>query len=315
MAIGLALLAALWAAAAGVLVAVTLALDVLAWQPLHHADYAGGAPLVSAKVLLHRVGTALQVPGRELRWRYGSFLRDLGRRKEAARFLVLDLDEAADVSAATAAAVPARGLGALEGFVRLVGPEVPEPTRVENTTDPGVCGESQTLEDLLVSEGRGIRNVIVALEDVPGVPTPPPARLVLDNRECRFVPHVSVLTVGSTIETTNSDPLLHTTHLYGAVKANIALPSKGLAVEKTAARPGMIVVKCDSHGWMQAFIRVDTHPFHAVTDPDGHFRIPDIPAGSHDLEIWHEKLGRQRKTIRIEAGKTKHIDVEYALKD
>ncbi len=178
-----------------------------------------------------------------------------------------------------------------------------------------VCGKSQTLEDLLVSQGGGIRNVIVALANVPRIPTPPPAHLVLDNRDCRFVPHVSVLTVGSTIEATNSDALLHTVHLYGAVRANIALPFKGLEVERMAARPGMIVVKCDVHGWMQAFIRVDNHPFHAVTDPDGHFRIPDIPAGTYDLEIWHERLGRQRKTIRVEASKTQHIDVEYTLKD
>ncbi len=219
------------------------------------------------------------------------------------------------VSVTATAASPARGLGALEGFARFVEPEVPEPTRVENTTDPGVCGKSQTLEDLLVSQGGGIRNVIVALANVPRIPTPPPAHLVLDNRGCRFVPHVSVLTVGSTIEATNSDALLHTVHLYGAVRANIALPFKGLEVERMAARAGMIVVKCDVHGWMQAFIRVDNHPFHAVTDPDGHFRIPDIPAGTYDLEIWHERLGRQRKTIRVEASKTQHIDVEYTLKD
>ena len=199
-----------------------------------------------------------------------------------------------------------------------MGPEVPQPTRVENTTDPAVCGRMQTLDDLLVSvAGRGIQNVIVALEDTWAleIPTPLPVRLVLDNRDCRFVPHVGVLTVGSTIEATNSDPLLHNVHLYGALKANIALPFQGLAVERTVAEPGMIIVKCDVHGWMQAFIRVDSHPFHAVTDQDGHFRIPGIPAGTHKLETWHEKLGRRRKAIHIEAGKTERIEVEYSLGD
>ncbi len=215
-------------------------------------------------------------------------------------------------SAGAAAAEPP--LGALEGVVRLVGPDVPPPTPVENTTDPAVCGRMQTLEDLLVSaEGGGIQNVIIALEKPPEVATPSPSRLVLDNRECRFVPHVSVLTVGSTIEASNSDALLHNVHLYGAAQANIALPFRGLRVEKTVTTPGLIVIKCDVHGWMQAFVRVDSHPFHAVSDADGHFRIPDIPAGTHDLEIWHEKLGRQRKTIRIEGGRTMQIQVEYAL--
>ena len=218
------------------------------------------------------------------------------------------------VGLSAAAAADESPLGALEGVVRLVGQEVPPPTQVENTTDPAVCGRMQTLEDLLVSaEGGGIQNVIIALENLSGVAAPSPARLVLDNRGCRFVPHVSVLTVGSTIEAVNSDALLHNVHLYGAARANIALSSKGLRVERTVTRRGMIVVKCDVHGWMQAFVRVDTHPFHAVTSADGHFRISDIPAGTHDLEIWHEKLGRQRKTIRIEGGRTTHMQVEYAL--
>ena len=222
-----------------------------------------------------------------------------------------------EVQAATVAqASSGPGLGTLEGFVRLAGDVVPPPTGVENTTDPAVCGQTQTLEDLLVSaRGGGIQNVIVALADgpAPKIPALQPGRLVLDNRQCRFVPHVSVLTVGSTIEATNSDSVLHNTHLYGVVRANIVLPFKGLTVRRIADKPGMIIVKCDVHGWMQAFIRVDDHPFHAVSDEGGHFRIPDIPAGTYSLDIWHEKLGRQQKTVRIEAGRTERIEVEYSL--
>ena len=74
----------------------------------------------------------------------------------------------------------------------------------------------------------------------------------------------------------------------------------------------MIIVKCDVHGWMQAFIRVDAHPFHAVTDVNGYFRIADVPPGTYRLEIWHEKLGPQEETIRIEATETQTIQVEYS---
>ena len=116
--------------------------------------------------------------------------------------------------------------GTLEGFVRLAGNELPRPTRIENTTDPIVCGSLHTLEDLLVSpKTHGIKNVIVALKDMsaPNRPANHASRLILDNRECKFVPHVSVLTVGSTIQTLNSDPTLHTVHFYGALTTNIAL--------------------------------------------------------------------------------------------
>ena len=205
--------------------------------------------------------------------------------------------------------------GALEGFVRLAGIEIPQPTRIENTTDPKVCGRFHTLEDLLVSpKSHGIRNVIVALKDVPASNSPVNhvSRFVLDNRECKFVPHVNVLTVGSTVQALNGDPMLHNVHFYGALTANIALP-KGAKATKKVTKPGMIIVKCDVHGWMQAFIRVDSHPFHAVTDENGYFSIPDIPAGTYDVEIWHEKLGQLEKTIHIKSTKTEKIDVEYSL--
>src|SRR3990172_5151762 len=206
--------------------------------------------------------------------------------------------------------------GILEGTVRLNPPVAPAATRVENTTDPAVCGRLHTLEDLVVSRTGGIASAIVALEDVPDDRIPPvaPGRLVFDNRQCRFVPHVAVLTTGSVIDLLNSDPTLHTVHLYGPAEANIALPLQGMRIPRTLDRPGLIVVKCDVHGWMQAFLRVDRHPFHAVTTVSGAFRLPRIPPGEYTLSVWHERLGEQRRRVDVRAGRTVRADVEYALR-
>jgi len=206
--------------------------------------------------------------------------------------------------------------GVLTGHVGLAGEEIPQPTRVRNTTEVEVCGMDHTLEDMLIDpKNRGIANVIVALNGVPEERIPPirDDRLVLDNTNCRFVPHASVLTVRGTIETTNSDPILHTTHLYGPLEANIALPARGPGISRTVKKPGMIIVKCDVHSWMQAFVRVDAHPFHAVTDSSGSFRIADIPPGRYALEIWHERLGSQQQAVHIESGKTEHLEITYAV--
>lgn len=209
---------------------------------------------------------------------------------------------------------PGRGVGAVEGFVRLAGEETPSPTRVENTTDPEVCGREQSLEDLVVAgENRGIRYAIVALIDVPhdALPARQPTRPVVDNRDCRFDPHVTAVMVGDTIVAANSDPILHNTHLYGALRENIALPVTGMTVSRVARRAGMISVLCDIHGWMKAFIRVDDHPFHAVTDDRGYFRISDIPAGRYTLDIWHERLGTRRIQIGVASGTTSRVVVDY----
>lgn len=205
--------------------------------------------------------------------------------------------------------------GSVQGEVRLGGSSpVPVPTRVQNTTDPAVCGRAHTLEDWLVSgRTRGIQNVIVTVEGVPAGRIPPasPTRLLLDNKKCNFLPHASVLRAGSTIETLNSDPVLHTVHFYGPMDLNIALPLKDMRVSRRMDASGMLVVKCDVHGWMQAFVKVDSHAFHAVTDASGSFRIPDVPLGDYVLHAWHEKLGDHRQPVRVRAGEMTRLALTY----
>ncbi len=95
--------------------------------------------------------------------------------------------------------------GALEGVVRWAGAGVPQPTAVENSTDPDVCGRMHTLEDVLVSDrNKGVKNVILALVDVPvgTAPPPLPGQLLLDNIDCRFSPHACLPLAANSKHTT-----------------------------------------------------------------------------------------------------------------
>lgn len=204
--------------------------------------------------------------------------------------------------------------GVLEGKVLFKGSKIPEATIVQNTTNPEECGKVQSLENVIVSpRNRGIKDVVAVLRGVP-LPAdyrPQTSRLNLDNRECRFRPHVAVLTTGSSIEAVNSDPIFHTVHLYGFRNLNLALFPLSSKVVYAVRRPGMIVVKCDMHGWMQAYIRVDDHPFHSVSDVDGGFRIEGIPPGSYTLEVWHESFGRKATRVTVEEGSVSRVTIYY----
>ena len=191
--------------------------------------------------------------------------------------------------------------------------QVSEPTIVQNSTDPGVCGELHSIQDVVVEpESRGLRHAIVVLRGETLSTTPvEPGRFVIDNRECRFEPHVAVATVGSTIEALNSDDVLHTVHLYGPIEVNLGLPIKHMRRSQRIDESGLFSVKCDVHGWMQAYVRVDTHPFHAVTDPDGAFRIGGVPPGEYTIEVWHETLGTIERQIRLVSGESASVLVEY----
>lgn len=199
----------------------------------------------------------------------------------------------------------------LHGTVRLAAGPMPTATHIANTTDPDVCGDGRTLEDIQVSPSRGIANVIITVRDAPAFATRPET-LVLDNVDCRFEPHAAVIPVGSTIEARNSDAVLHTTHLYGPREINISLPIRGMTSSRVLDQPGLYAVKCDIHGWMQAFIRVDRHPFHAVTDADGRFAIDGLPPGDFVLDIWHEKLGPLELAVVAGTRAATGIEIEYA---
>lgn len=206
--------------------------------------------------------------------------------------------------------------GTLAGVVRLAeGVPVPEPRVIENTTDPAVCGESHELADVTVSpDNRGISEVIVAFTDLAAAPTPP-TTLTLDNRDCEFSPRVAVATLGSLLEATNSDPVLHTTHLYGPREMNVSLPMMGAKQTRVLAASGLFVIKCDIHGWMEAYVRVDEHPHHAVTDRSGAFRIAGVPVGRHRIELWHPRLGSLEREVEIADDDTTSIEVDFQIEE
>lgn len=62
---------------------------------------------------------------------------------------------------------------------------------------------------------------------------------------------------------------------------------------------------------MQAFILVADHPFNAVSDASGSFRIAGVPAGEYAIEAWHERLARQRGRVRVAAGETARVVLEF----
>jgi hypothetical protein len=170
-----------------------------------------------------------------------------------------------------------------------------------------VCGKSVPDDRLVVGPDGGVRNAVVTVEGVRG--GDPPERdvvHVLDNRGCRFDPHVLVAEVGQWLEIRNSDPILHNAdaRLGGETLFNLALPP-GRHVRRPLARPGRIAFTCDvRHTWMSAFVIVADHPYHCVTDAYGAYEIRGLPAGTYTLGVWHEELGTLAQEVRIEAGRT-----------
>lgn len=173
-------------------------------------------------------------------------------------------------------------------------------------------------EETVVVNGDGtLRNVLVWLEGGPlaGVvvdgSSRPPA--LLDQVDCRYVPHVLALQVGQPLRVRSSDNTLHNVHYTPRSNAPGNLSMVGAGDEEMVRFEAAEVVrmKCDVHPWMTAHVGVFEHPFHAVTGDDGAFELKDVPPGSYKLVTWHEQYGRQEQDLAVSEGQTVTRDAEY----
>jgi hypothetical protein len=178
------------------------------------------------------------------------------------------------------------------------------------------CGATVLNETLLVGAGGGLRNSVVLLRPMDRKVETHPRAVTLDNKNCAFMPHVQVATVGSDVLLKNSDPILHTVHARMGRETlfNVGLP-RWRQVSKRLERPGVMRIDCDVlHTWMSAAIVIADTPYFAVSDERGRFEISAIPPGRYDMEVWHERLGSQSLHVVVAAQTSRFVEIIYAFK-
>ncbi len=192
---------------------------------------------------------------------------------------------------------------------------VPDPERLRVDRDNTTCGLRKLSQDFIVSPNtQGLKNVVLTVVGVPRTAGAPlndsPA---LFQQECVYGPHVQTAVLGQDLQITNHDDLLHNIHAYADNQDtlfNVAQPIKGMTFSMELERDGVVRVECDVHSWMQAYIVVAPHPFTAVTDQDGQFRIEGVPPGSYQLRAWHEALGELEKDLTVVVGEDPTVNFE-----
>ena len=206
--------------------------------------------------------------------------------------------------------------GAISGRVTLTG-TAPKPSPLVITKDRDVCGRKPLYDQsLLVGPDGGIADAVVTLPViVSGKPFKAESAVKFDQVNCEYVPHVAVFPAGSTVDILNSDGILHNIHTYSRKNPalNLAQPGFKREIQVTIDRPEVIHVECDAHNWMSGWWYVTGNPYYAVTDQSGNFSIKDIPPGTYTVEVWQEKLGRQRRSVAVKAGATTTADFRFPV--
>jgi plastocyanin len=192
--------------------------------------------------------------------------------------------------------------GVIRGTLRIPGSHT-RTTEVANAYP----GRAQSMPGMHMTTQRAVTDAVVYVETIPAAvntgltaSAPPPPRLA--QKDQMFVPRVVVVAAGSAVEFPNMDPIYHNVFSLSPTRRfDLGKYPKGSSRRVTFTKTGLVNVYCDIHSNMEAFILVV--PNHAFTRPDagGEFELPDLPAGSYALHVWHPDLGEQTLPVQVPA--------------
>jgi len=205
----------------------------------------------------------------------------------------------------------------ITGKIKLEG-KPPAELKIDPSTLCGPNPKPLATRHYVVSPDGGLANVFVYIKNPPQKKYDPPATVaVLDQADCQYNPFISAIQTGQKLNIRNSDPFMHNVNTGSSAhrshQFNIAQPSKGMEATKTFDNPELpLRFLCNVHIWMVSYVSVFDHPFYAVSDKEGNFKVSNLPAGKYTLVVKHMKAGESTQDITVADGDKK--EVNFTLK-
>jgi len=218
---------------------------------------------------------------------------------------------------ASLAAVPALA-GNIVGKVTYAG-TAPAPKTIPITKDKEVCSrEPHVDESLVVASDKGLANVVVYIKDAPNAPkmAVPAKAPELDQKSCKFHPHIQIIPAGGTLEVLNNDGILHNIHTYpkNNPPVNQAQPKFKTKMPIKFEKPDTIRLSCDVHTWMNGWLIVAPNAWYTVSSPDGTYKIENVAPGTYTVSFWQETLGTQTAQVTVAASGDAKADLAFPAK-
>ncbi len=186
--------------------------------------------------------------------------------------------------------------------------------------DHDICGhDDRSPKSLRLREGGELGDVVVEVRGVTeGKPWEP---VFSDGKiyqiDCSFQPYVQIIRSEAYVDIHNFDPIMHNIHAYEVYKGtrrsmfNFAQPKQGQVdrIELDFRRGNVLMIDCNAHNWMAAYVYTSASPYLSVTSLDGRFDIPDIPPGNYVLSVWHPILGEKSARLSVAANAQLQADL------
>ncbi|MGD0502560.1 MAG: methylamine utilization protein [Steroidobacteraceae bacterium] len=139
--------------------------------------------------------------------------------------------------------------------------------------------------------GMPAEDTVVVLDPLDAAP-PPPAheRAVIDQLHKTFVPRVSVIRTGTVVALPNSDSIRHEVYSHSPPHPfQVKLYARSHTEEVTFDKPGLLVLGCNIHDSMVAFVAVVDSPYYAKILGSGQADM-HVPPGRYRVRVWHPEL-------------------------
>jgi hypothetical protein len=206
------------------------------------------------------------------------------------------------LSIVTSAAVAQTGT--IEGTVKLPARESAEPKSTPQY--PGKPGTSVPYPD------SPIAAIVYVKGKIEGKSFAPPARHPsLSQKDAWFTPEVMAVLVGTTVDFPNLDNQYHNIFSYSKPKRfDLGRYPTGESRSVTFDQPGMVKIYCEIHAHMHAFVLVTENPYFHVTDPQGRFRIENVPPGHYPIAVWRARGKEIEKEVDVVAGESLKLSFE-----
>ena len=208
------------------------------------------------------------------------------------------------------------GTGTITGHVHYMGPTPVLPI-IRMGADPRCnklyVGKRPTAPTFVVGADGAFANVLVNVDGSFPKAAAPTAPVVLNQKDCMYVPRVLGAVIGQTLQVTNEDPTDHNVHALSKAGNDFnrsqLIHSKPFDVTLKASE--LLRITCDSHTWMTVFVGIFDNPYFSVSGTDGTFTIANVPAGKQTVKAWHEVMGTQMQSVDVQAGKTTTVDFTF----
>ena len=167
---------------------------------------------------------------------------------------------------------------------------------------------SRSVPNVALAPESELQHVVIYVKDAPKTAVTP-TRVEIHQRNENFVPRVVAVTVGSTVDFPNDDPIYHNVFSLSRTKTfDLGRFPRGRSRGQQFDKPGVVKVFCQIHSHMSATVMVFDHPWYAIPDAQGMFDLSGVPPGMHSITAWHERLGDTTLQLRVEPGRPASID-------